>query len=575
MPRISAIELENFQSIETRTRFDLKPITLLFGPNSAGKSAIFDAFELLRSTLDPLLFDAERVTNMIDRWARNNGHSDVRETFVAIEFQVDLGVEPQHIWWTTRGSHSSKSFFPSIFWDEGVLEDYDIKSEAVARVELRFRIQNHKTFEDCFISESRCYLNGKVVAAIQKKLPNQREDSLNDSSAATDVQTNDDATRYLLIPARSENIFLTNGELGPGKVQVDDEEFGPYVHFLHICSNLSPFDVTPSFFGASAESIGELLCQNITDIFFYLGTSLCGPWRSEPGLVRGDRRTPSPKEASVFVDLELGGWWSRNRQSPSSPAALLKKVSADIDEHVKALAILTHADAIYRASSSDSWGDSHAAKHLEDLKALSDQLGRLNKHLEASLFTEKLYQLCCESTLMVPLDFGEFRPDGYYLLAQPAAVRLMLRDESGMKLELQDVGSGIPYVLPVLYSVTSGGLSMVQQPELHLHPALQSALADIFIEEFNEQSDSQFLIETHSEHLLLRALRRIRDTERKKSLSSSFELTNNQVAVYYFDPQVGGETRISALPISPLGDFYTDWPRGFFEERNDDLFDED
>lgn len=572
MPRISAIELENFQSIGTRTRFELKPITLLFGPNSAGKSAIFDAIELLRLTLDPLLFDEKKVTDMIDRWARHEGNSDIRETFVAVEFQVDLSVEPQDVWWTKRGSHSSKSYFPSIYWDESILEDYGFTSNAGARIELRFRIQNHKTYEDCFISESKCYLNGKVVAAVRKRFQNEGEALQHDVSAEDDQK--DDATRFLLIPARSENIFLTNGELGSSQDLLNDDELGPYVHALHICSNLSPFDITPSLLGEK-DSTSHLLCQNLTDIFFYLGTSLCGPWRDKPGLVRGDRRTPTPKEASVFVDLELGGWWSRNRQSPSSPATLLKEMSSSVDEHVKAMAFLAHADAIYRASNVDFWGDSHAAKHLKDLKELSDHLARLNKHLEAGLFREKLYQLSSESTLMVPLDFGENSPNGYYLLAQPAAVRLMLRDQSGMKLELQDVGSGIPYVLPVLYSATSSGFSMIQQPELHLHPALQSAVADIFIEEFNEHHDSQFLIETHSEHLLLRILRRIRDTEKKKSLSSSLEITNSQVAVYYFDPKVDQETQVTSLPISPLGDFYTDWPRGFFEERNDDLFEED
>ncbi len=116
---------------------------------------------------------------------------------------------------------------------------------------------------------------------------------------------------------------------------------------------------------------------------------------------------------------------------------------------------------------------------------------------------------------------------------------------------------------------------MVQQPELHLHPALQSSIADIFIEELNENVGSQFLIETHSEHLLLRILRRIRESEKQKCLSQLLELDNTQVAVYYFNPHVGGETHVSSLPISPIGDFYTDWPRGFFEERNNDLFDED
>jgi predicted ATPase len=82
-------------------------------------------------------------------------------------------------------------------------------------------------------------------------------------------------------------------------------------------------------------------------------------------------------------------------------------------------------------------------------------------------------------------------------------------------------------------------------------------------------------VETHSEHLLLRLLRRIRDTEKGKSLSDSLKLTNEDIAIYYFDPQIGNATEVTALPITPLGDFYTDWPRGFFEERNDDLFDKE
>ena len=96
MGRILAIELENFQSIETRTRIELKPITLMFGPNSAGKSAIFDAIELLRHTLDPDAFDEDKLYEMIDRWARRKNEershdgSEVRDTFLAIEFEMAL-----------------------------------------------------------------------------------------------------------------------------------------------------------------------------------------------------------------------------------------------------------------------------------------------------------------------------------------------------------------------------------------------------------------------------------------------------------------------------------------------------
>ena len=82
MTQITAIEFENFQSIERKTRIEFKPITLLFGPNSAGKSAVFDALELLRVILDPNEFDEACAADMVNRWARWKGDETVRETFL-------------------------------------------------------------------------------------------------------------------------------------------------------------------------------------------------------------------------------------------------------------------------------------------------------------------------------------------------------------------------------------------------------------------------------------------------------------------------------------------------------------
>ena len=95
----------------------------------------------------------------------------------------------------------------------------------------------------------------------------------------------------------------------------------------------------------------------------------------------------------------------------------------------------------------------------------------------------------------------------------------------------------------------------------------------VFVEELNRNESTQFIVETHSEHLLLRLLRRIRDVEKRENLSDDLKLTNDQLAVYYFDPQVNGGTVVTRQLVTPLGDFYTDWPRGFFAERNRDLFD--
>jgi AAA15 family ATPase/GTPase len=46
--RLSRIEIENFKGIGTAQIIDLKPITLLFGPNSAGKSTILQSLHYLR-----------------------------------------------------------------------------------------------------------------------------------------------------------------------------------------------------------------------------------------------------------------------------------------------------------------------------------------------------------------------------------------------------------------------------------------------------------------------------------------------------------------------------------------------
>lgn len=260
--------------------------------------------------------------------------------------------------------------------------------------------------------------------------------------------------------------------------------------------------------------------------------------------------------------------------SPSSPAALLKSLSSKIDEHFQGLAEAAHAELLLRTTRQAFWGGSHAEKYIREVEAEAKILEQVNYHLEKSLFTEKLYRVECASTLMVPIDLSEDDPWSYYALAQPSAVRLFLRGSDGAPTELQDVGSGVSYVLPVLHALARQGFVMVQQPELHLHPALQAAIADVFVEERTREGFSQVLIETHSEHLLLRLLRRIRETENGKALTDDVKLTNEDLAVYYFDPHPSGGTVVSRQLITPLGDFYNEWPRGFFAERYRDLFDE-
>ena len=137
-------------------------------------------------------------------------------------------------------------------------------------------------------------------------------------------------------------------------------------------------------------------------------------------------------------------------------------------------------------------------------------LQRINSFLREELFIETGYQLTGEVLLVAePDEYGDIASEDARL--RPKLVRLFLTDHQNRSLEFEDVGSGIGYVLPVLASLSCDGISLIQQPELHLHPALQSSLGDIIVKSVeNKTKNHAFtLVETHSEHLLLRVMRLI------------------------------------------------------------------
>jgi len=137
----------------------------------------------------------------------------------------------------------------------------------------------------------------------------------------------------------------------------------------------------------------------------------------------------------------------------------------------------------------------------------------------------------------------------------------------------RDVGIGISQLLPVLtYAYAyEEKLIALEQPELHLHPAVQAELGDLFIETALGEQDNQFIIETHSEHLILRLLRRIRETTSDELDDERLSLTPEDVAVLYAEPTRSG-TEIHNLRITPNGKFANRWPDGFFTEREKELF---
>lgn len=151
---------------------------------------------------------------------------------------------------------------------------------------------------------------------------------------------------------------------------------------------------------------------------------------------------------------------------------------------------------------------------------------------------------------------------------------LTLRDmRNNVVVSSRDVGIGISQLIPIVVHALAEreSIIMVEQPELHLHPALQAKLGDLFIESALGESKNQFILETHSEHLILRLLRRIRETTRGTLPEGKSPIRREDVAVLYVQPSPEG-SKVIELRIDDQGRLVDNWPNGFFEERLDELF---
>lgn len=132
--------------------------------------------------------------------------------------------------------------------------------------------------------------------------------------------------------------------------------------------------------------------------------------------------------------------------------------------------------------------------------------------------------------------------------------------KSSPEVRLGDVGFGVSQVLPALvqaFHARPGTTVWMEQPEAHLHPRVQAALADAFLcavrgSENGSPRNIQLVVESHSEAFLMRLQRRIAEGE----------VAAREVAVYFVRPTASGAD-LEALRLDAYGEI-ENWPEDFF-----------
>ena len=131
--------------------------------------------------------------------------------------------------------------------------------------------------------------------------------------------------------------------------------------------------------------------------------------------------------------------------------------------------------------------------------------------------------------------------------------RLSRSGSASDTVSIADVGFGVSQTLPVLVALLvaePGQLVYLEQPEIHLHPRAQAALAQILVDSANR--GVRVVLETHSELLLLAV----------QSLVAEGKILPDLVKLHWFKRRDDGVTEVSSADLDETGAF-GDWPEDF------------
>jgi len=535
---IRALTIENFKVIREPVRVEFKPITLLFGPNSAGKSTIVQALHYAREILERNNLDVDRTVGTDESFDLGgfNNLAHKHDLNLPIKLKFELSFSPladisdfltgkvDNAWIEFGIKWSNFLDAPLVISCTIGLDGEHFAGIVCAEDGKRARITDIN-FEHHMITKSEVELDGgnvvfkdilaAMVTAVKQEFLFSKDKSKADSSIAQGPTIKLEPQLFIDQQTALPRYVRLNDEIRKeDEPETEKTISDPYEEGLSAWEMLNDFFQT--YFGGLTSVLRDELRK-----FRYIGPI---------------RKTPPRFFAPVRVEDE-SRWTSG----------------------------LAAWDVLHKADESFI---------LKTNNWLANE-SRLNSGYR--LEVKKYKELDTSGSVWLSLTSKELLFDDEEAIEEikrlPEKKRIFLRDETnGIEVLPQDVGIGISQVLPVIVVAlhSNNGIVAIEQPELHIHPAFQVALGDLFISQVKEQ-DVCFLLETHSEHLLLRLMRRIRQTAEGELPPAAPELNPDDLAIHYVEQTAEG-MQISMIQVDREGDFIDKWPRGFFPERFEELY---
>jgi AAA15 family ATPase/GTPase len=190
-----------------------------------------------------------------------------------------------------------------------------------------------------------------------------------------------------------------------------------------------------------------------------------------------------------------------------------------------------------------------------------ENIGELIYNREARNRVNKWFKI-----LEIPYEIRSSLKENYfYLELKPIGEKYWI--------SYRDVGLGYSLSLSFILSclLETQKTILVEEPEVHLHPKLQGDIMDLLLYS-SKINKNQFIVETHSENMLLRAQKCIRkgNTELNPD-KNKIKVSNKDLGINNIYRENNSST-VQKIKLDTQGEFRTHWRDGFFSERLDDLF---
>lgn len=478
---INEISLENFKGFKCLNNLKIKPITILCGTNSSGKSSILQSILLLRQTFESqnpiqnLLLNGRFVhmgifDNLI--YQKNNSNT--------IKYSFDFKINP-------------KMFFNPRFRHTNELLKYRIRELILDKTRnyvdkeliLKFKVELEKDK----ISTPDFYITPILVKKFELDIIQKDEKEKDFNSSLYLFHKNDDLYEMkwnnILQRFRSENKNFLKGNCD---IKATFSNLFPNLYFDIDESKAPKYDPSVVYFSQHLKDI----VKSIFCTYNYIG-----PLREEPS-----RRYIYENEI-----VEIG-----NKGENAAYILLSEK-----DKQIKGHFFIDFENNTLK-------------EELKPLKeAVKDWLDFMNiNNFNTSLKNEIIY----------------------------LEMNSSIYDQTNVNIA--DVGFGISQIFPIVLEglrMPEYNTLLLEQPEIHLHPNLQMQLADFFIA--MAKSGKRFIVETHSDHIINRLVRRIlEDTSGKHE---------NDIGIYFFKNNSDG-VQFEEINIDKKRGI-VNWPKDFFDQN--------